>query len=235
MYTVLVCDDDEISLEVNQKYIELFGKRLKKQLRCVPFKEYTEELEQLITQKKIDIAMLDIQFPNRNGIEIARQLQTVNSSIPIMFVTNFTEYKSVASDMIAVGYLEKPVVPQKMEIILKRAIGQIDQEEEQTEFLEICVNRKDTIVRFYDIIDIEIIQKKLIINTKKGKLTCRETMQSIEKKLPTNFMRISQSVIVNIHCVLQMDMESVLMTSGDTFTIGRTFLKSVREKYKQYV
>lgn len=235
-YQVLICDDDEISLGVNQKYIELYGKKLKRKLERFSFMKYSKELERMINENTFDIALLDIQFPNCNGIEIARKLQAVNPAIPIIFITNFAEYKEIASDMIAVGYLEKPVFPEKLEILLKRAIGQIEQEEEnQTEFLEICVNRKNTLVRFQDITSIEIIQKKLIFSTQKGKLSCRETMQSIEKKLPSYFIRISQSVIVNIHSILQMDKDYVFLSSGDSFSIGRTFAARVREKYRGYV
>ena len=164
MYSVLVCDDDEISLEVNQKYIELYGKRLNRSFQCFSFMEYEKELENLIMRNTFDVALLDIQFPNKNGIEIAKLLQKVNPTIPILFITNYTEYKEIASDMIAVGYLEKPVFPAKFEILLKRAIGQIEQEEDKAEFLKICVNRKNTLVRFQDITSVEILQKKLIIS-----------------------------------------------------------------------
>lgn len=235
MYSVLVCDDDEISLEVNQKYIELYGKRLNRHFQCFSFMEYEKELENLIMRNTFDVALLDIQFPNKNGIEIAKLLQKVNPTIPILFITNYTEYKEIAIDMIAVGYLEKPVFPAKFEILLKRAIGQIEQEEEKAEFLEICVNRKNTLVRFQDITSVEILQKKLNINTRKGKLLCRETMQAIEKRLPKNFIRISQSVIVNVHCVLQMDKDSVYLTNGERFSIGRTYQESVKERYKVYI
>lgn len=235
MYSVLVCDDDEISLEVNQKYIELYGKRLNRRFQCFSFMEYEKELENLIMRNTFDVALLDIQFPNKSGIEIAKLLQKVNPTIPILFITNYTEYKEIASDMIAVGYLEKPVFPDKFEILLKRAIGQIEQEEDQAEFLKICVNRKDTLVRFQDITSVEILQKKLIINTRKGKLLCRETMQAIEKRLPKYFIRISQSVIVNVHCVLQMDKDAVYLTNGERFSIGRTYQESVKERYKVYI
>lgn len=231
-YQVLICDDDEISLGVNAKYIELYGKKLKRNFKKNCFMEYTKELDSMIERNAFDIAILDIQFPNQNGIEIAKKLQEVNPSIPIIFITNFTEYKEIASDMIAVGYLEKPVFPEKLEIMLKRAIGQIEQEiDTEKEFLQLCVNRKNTLVRFTDITSIEIIQKKLIFNTRKGKLSCRDTMQAIEKKLPDYFIRVSQSVIVNIHCVLQMDKTCVYMSSGDNFTIGRTFQERVKKRY----
>lgn len=235
-YEVLICDDDEISLGVNSKYIELFGKRLKRDFEKNCFMEYTEELDCMIKKNLFDIAILDIQFPNRNGIEIAKKLQETNPSIPIIFITNFKEYKEVASDMIAVGYLEKPVFPDKFEILLKRAIGQIEQETDaEKEFLQVCANRKNTLVRFSDITSIEIIQKKLIFNTKKGKLSCRETMQSIEERLPEYFIRVSQSAIVNVHCVLQMDKSCVYMSSGDSFTIGRTFQERVKKQYTRYI
>lgn len=235
-YQVLICDDDEISLGVNSKYIELYGKKLEKNLEKNCFMEYTDELERMIEKSVFDIAILDIQFPNRNGIEIAKKLQEVNPSIPIIFITNFTEYKEIASDMIAVGYLEKPVFPDKLEILLKRAIGQIEQETAtEKEFLELCVNRKNTLVRFSDITSIEIIQKKLIFNTKKGKLSCRETMQAIEERLPDYFIRISQSVIVNVHSVLQRDKSCIYMSNGDCFSIGRTFRERVKEGYKRFI
>ena len=50
-----------------------------------------------------------------NGVELAKELKTVNPKMNIIFVTGFSEYAGEAMSMHASGYIMKPVTKEKIE------------------------------------------------------------------------------------------------------------------------
>lgn len=68
---------------------------------------------------QIDIAFLDIEMREMNGLEAAKNLQKMYPRINIIFCTGYTEYMAEALDMYCSGYLMKPVKKESMERALK--------------------------------------------------------------------------------------------------------------------
>lgn len=60
-------------------------------------------------QNPVDVAFLDIEMPEMNGLELARCLKEINGGINIIFVTAHTQYTVGAFSMHASGYVLKPV------------------------------------------------------------------------------------------------------------------------------
>ena len=56
-----------------------------------------------------DVAFLDIEMKGMNGVEVAEKLKAINPDVNIIFATGFGEYRDVAFDLRASGYLIKPV------------------------------------------------------------------------------------------------------------------------------
>lgn len=67
---------------------------------------------EIASQNKIDVAFLDIHMPEKNGIELARDLKMLNPKVNIVFATGFSEYMKESIDMRASGYVMKPVTPE---------------------------------------------------------------------------------------------------------------------------
>ncbi len=56
-----------------------------------------------------DVAVLDIEMPGINGIELARHFMQINPAVNIIFTTGYSEYALEAIELHASGYLMKPV------------------------------------------------------------------------------------------------------------------------------
>jgi len=56
-----------------------------------------------------DVAFLDIEMRQMTGLELARRLTDISSSVNIIFVTGYSQYMGEAFDLFASGYLQKPV------------------------------------------------------------------------------------------------------------------------------
>ncbi|MBQ6783755.1 MAG: response regulator [Acholeplasmatales bacterium] len=62
----------------------------------------------------IDIAFLDIEMPEINGIQLAKKLKKINPKINVIFVTAYDNYALDAYKLHASGYVTKPVNEKKV-------------------------------------------------------------------------------------------------------------------------
>jgi len=69
----------------------------------------TELALQTARNTRMDVAFLDIHMPGRDGVELARELKTINPRINIIFATGFSNFMKEGFDMHASGYLLKPI------------------------------------------------------------------------------------------------------------------------------
>lgn len=61
-----------------------------------------------------DVAVLDIEMPGINGIELARHFMEINPEVNIIFTTGYSEYALEAIELHASGYLMKPITASKL-------------------------------------------------------------------------------------------------------------------------
>jgi two-component SAPR family response regulator len=61
-----------------------------------------------------DVAFLDIEMYGINGVNLANILLKMNPNINIIFSTGYGNYRDVAFDIHASGYIVKPITPEKV-------------------------------------------------------------------------------------------------------------------------
>jgi two-component SAPR family response regulator len=74
----------------------------------------------------IDVAFLDIHMPEKNGIELARDLKLLNPKVNIVFATGFSEYMKEGIDLRMSGYIMKPVTPEAVRTELENLRNPIE-------------------------------------------------------------------------------------------------------------
>lgn len=68
-----------------------------------------ENALQIAKEKVIDVALLDVEMPEMNGVDLAKNLQAIHPRVNIIFLTGYKEYMPDAFGLYASGYLLKPV------------------------------------------------------------------------------------------------------------------------------
>ena len=61
-----------------------------------------------------DIALLDIDMPGMNGLELARRIRDIHPDTAVIFLTGYSEYALDAFQLHASGYLMKPINREKL-------------------------------------------------------------------------------------------------------------------------
>lgn len=107
---ILLVDDEELQL------IRITNAAKKALPEGSEFYTYTNPVlayeENLNT--KFDIAFLDIEMPQINGIQLAKKIKKVNPLVNVIFVTAYDEYALEAYRIHASGYITKPVNESKI-------------------------------------------------------------------------------------------------------------------------
>lgn len=106
---VLLTDDEELVLE-DSLYVL---KDTLKDAVIVTANNYQDALE--LAKNPIDVAFLDIEMTEKNGIELAKELQEMQPNMNIIFLTGYDKYAIEAYKLRACDYLLKPLMAKDVE------------------------------------------------------------------------------------------------------------------------
>lgn len=112
----VVCIDDE---QLSLKYVQ---RQLSKIHNVDVLATFTNPFEgkQFVIEQNVDVALLDIQMPQINGIELAEQLLEKKPNLIIVFVTAYSSFAVEAFQLNAIDYLVKPIKLERLQVTMKR-------------------------------------------------------------------------------------------------------------------
>ena len=106
---ILAVDDEIIALEGLVRSI----KEADNMAQVYSFR-FADEAIKFMETNICDVAFLDIEMYGINGVTLANTLLQMNPNINIIFSTGYGNYRDVAFDMHASGYIVKPITPEKV-------------------------------------------------------------------------------------------------------------------------
>lgn len=116
MKTILLIDDDEsIQLLYHEEFREagfIVESAFNGDEGLVKFKEISP-----------DLVILDIQMPGLNGIEVLRQIKTINAGIPVILSSAYNEYKQHLGSWASDEYVVKSSDLSDLKAAVSRLIG----------------------------------------------------------------------------------------------------------------
>jgi len=210
----------------------------------------TEALDAMV-ELRPDLAFLDIQMPELDGLQVAAALAE-DAPPAIVFVTAFDEYAIRAFEVDAIDYLLKPVTPERFAAAVDRVLKRIERPEASAQgsiqalatrmahdqgFATRFVARrgaKHYFVRVADIDWVEAVGNYVRLQTGETSHLVRETMKGLETRLdPAHFVRIHRSAIVAIDRIRSIEAREhgeylVTMGSGARLVSSRGYTERVR-------
>lgn len=166
---ILLAEDDMNLGKVLTTYLEAKGYSVKHATNG-------ESAYELFCTTDLDICIVDVMMPLKDGFTLAKEIRKMDTQIPIIFLTA----KSLPQDMVyglSIGgddYITKPfsmeVLLARLEALLRRTYGSKEEETKPIQLGSIVFN---------------VSHQSLLINGEEKKLTTRETellMMLINKK-----------------------------------------------------
>ncbi|GET22525.1 LytR/AlgR family response regulator transcription factor [Prolixibacter denitrificans] len=196
----IIVDDEPIAREILESHLKKIDS-IHIEASC----KNALEAFQIINSKKVDLIFLDINMPDISGLSFAK---SINRNIKVIFTTAYREYAVDGFDLQAVDYLLKPIsfarLFQAVNKYFDENLASIQEnatetEEEQSDFIFVRSDRKMIKVNFSDILYIESLSDYVKIHLDKKTVVTRETITSIEGKLPQkDFIRTHRAYIVSL-------------------------------------
>lgn len=129
--TVLYVEDDNDTRQAVMTYLKMIFKEVEDASDGeLGLKKYKKQ--------KFDIVITDILMPNKNGLEMAKEIKNINPMQEILFTTAFSEtsYLLEAISLNAGGYIIKPINYEILNELLYKVAQKIDIFRKQKEYEE---------------------------------------------------------------------------------------------------
>lgn len=131
MYRLLIADDEMIERAVLYK---MLSKNLEGQCEIYQAENGRQALE-LYEKEKIQIAVLDIEMPGINGIQVAERIREKDKECVIIFLTAFDEfsYAKKAISVRAIDYVLKPYDENELMLVIEEAMRMVSEQSQRKE------------------------------------------------------------------------------------------------------
>jgi two-component system, LytTR family, response regulator len=205
----------------------------------------------LIREEHPDLVFLDVQMPELDGFGVLASLEEKERPA-VVFVTAFDKFALKAFDVHAIDYLLKPFDKERFETALRRALDHLARQQpaemhqqisallneirpaQNSDRIAVKTDGRIVFVKMGDIDWIEAADNYVSLHVGKESHLLRETMSSVESRMPKQFLRISRSTIVNTERIKELQPlfhgeYAVILRDGTKLTLSR----SHRDKLQQ--
>ena len=212
---ILICDDEPMFLEQLYNHIVEYMKN--RYIECEIIKT-TDPLSIYNSGQRFDLAFLDIQMDNIDGISLAKELRKRNSKLALFFVTNYNEYQDDAMDLHAFRYFSKPFNLTRLYSGLDKAMEYID-----GAYVDIflCEGGAQRRILVDDIMYVMRDNRRVVMVTKNASFVTKESFDEWCNKLPALFFyQVHKSFFVNLHYVDVYSYSGLILMDGTRIPIA---------------
>jgi two-component system LytT family response regulator len=231
---VVIADDERPARSLLRALLSNFA-----DVEIIGEAENGSDAVEVIERTRPDLALLDLQMPELDGLGVVRMLRKDRTPL-IAFVTAHDEFAVRAFEMNAVDYVLKPVELARLRETLNRAQERLEQTEVRAQSVasvravaeELDARQRQPLVRIpvrkrEQIILVPVEQIASIIadgellhiyTADNDKHTITHRLKDLEIRLTTSeFIRLSRGTIVNVAMI-----ERVMPMPGGTYVVALT-------------
>ena len=225
---IYVCDDE----------IPILDRIAARISDCMPEDEVTVfqsggALLNALAVKPCDILFLDIDMPDRNGMETAYGLNGLEHKPLLVFVTNHDELVYESFQYHPFGFIRKKFFDQEIGTILEDCRKELNF---RTKHFCFRMNGQETAVLLSDILYFESDGNYLKLSSVSGQYRFRSTILAAEEQLKTDgFIRIHKGFLVNRSAVRMIGKEELELVNKDKLPLGEKYADSAKREILQYM
>ncbi|MDE6926362.1 MAG: LytTR family DNA-binding domain-containing protein [Acetatifactor sp.] len=233
MYRIGICDDDKELCSGLEEQIYHIAGELSVKVEVEVWYSGESILNDLGNDTLLDLIFLDIELVHRNGISVGRFIRDEMDDMQthIVYISSKQSYAMQLFRIQPLDFLIKPVSDEQLREVLSRSLRQ---KRDPDIFFEYQTGSTVRRIPTRDIAWFMSMDKKIRLVTRNGEEEFYGKLKNISEKLPSDFLMIHQSYIINRLYVSEYSYESVKMSDGTVLSISKPYRKNTREKIKQY-
>ena len=227
--TCIIVDDEPLAVKLLESFVDKTP-----QLKLE--RSFTDSVEALawLREHPVQLAFMDIQMPDMNGMELSHML---TGDTKIIFTTAFKEYAFESYEVSAIDFLLKPIRYNKFIAAVEKAEQWFSHQKEtpstpKTMFLRVDGELRQ--VNFDNILYVEGMKDyvRFHIEGERLPLTTHMTMKAVEDALPTDaFMRINRSYVVRLDKIRTVDRNLCVYIGDEVIRVSDAY----RDAFERYV
>ena len=184
-------------------------------------------------KKSYDLVFMDIGLPGINGMEAAQLLREHDTQTLLIFVTDLAQYAVKGYEVDALDFVVKPVNYQSLSMRLDRAMRILEGRQSSSMYLSTRFGAR--VFPIASLVYVEVRGHNLEYHLKDETIVVRGTMSKLNEQMDaTQFIRISNSCLINAEHIRSINGMVVEMSNGDELIISRTKKKAALEALASY-
>jgi len=225
----IIADDEPIARQILENYIKEIPT-----LTLVASCKDAFEVMKVLQEQAVDLLFLDINMPKLSGLSL---LKTLQNRPDVIITTAYPEYALEGFELSVTDYLLKPFSLERfLQAVLKvqqKTATQpktvVNQHEDITQHIFVKSDKKLIKLTIDEINHIEAYGNYVKIFTDKM-LLVPQTLAGFLEKLPSNFLRVHKSFVINFDKLKLIDGHQIVLTTNTKLPIGKAYRKLVLEK-----
>jgi two-component system LytT family response regulator len=233
--SAIIIDDEPDAIKLLEMYLFQFP-----YIKVTGKETHARKGLDLVKETLPELVFLDIDMPDMNGLQVAKQIQSENFYSEIVFTTAHQHYAYEALDIEPIDFLTKPFCIDDLEIVIQKYKAKVEKrklEQKLDKFIHSHANspkiKLPTIhgVLIIDLKDIVILSSKANyceVYLQDGTIeTITRNLYIVAKLLNSpSFFRINRSIYINVNFLLRVEKKTNLCILGFNHTVREeTFSK----------
>lgn len=215
---ILIVEDEVLIADYIRDILEEHG--YKNVFTAHHVKEAKEKMQDIAPE----IILMDINLEgNFEGIELSRYK---NEGASVIFITGQSDARIIeeALKVFPDSYLTKPIRETELVTAVKITAGK-----KQKKYIFVKAGYRDEKLMLNDIIYIKSDKNYLDIFTESRKITVRNTLLEFCKELPSSFVQVHRSIVVNTRWAEHLSSDEITVKSI-RLPVSRSFAKNLTIK-----
>lgn len=229
MLKIALCDDDSLFVGKLTGQVQSYLKSREEMPAITSYTNPVALVTSLADGERYDIYVLDVEMPQMNGLEVAREIRNYHPNAVLFFLSSHLSYATEGYKVEALRYVSKLDLENTLPEALEQALKSI----EKIDSSALIVRHYQNVTRilYKEILYVKKNQRSVqIITERQGSIRDNRGLKELFGEInDPRFIFTDRAYFINLDYAQELDGAWMLMTNGDRIPISRPMMPQVKK------